>query len=150
EAARFVSSEPRVPTNKLRIATGLREPAIQPAAGFERHAARTPNHGREIDLHRWNSQPEIRSAASHVRDFGGCDGGFGRRAAEIHAGTAEILALGKSDLPARFYKRICQRDSSLASANDQNVEFQALRHTASAREGRAFRVHGRSEHRDVV
>jgi len=97
---------------------GFFEAAIQAVAGFESDRGSALQDGRKIDLNLRNAQSELRGAARQVSDPGGSECSFGRRAAEVNAGSAEVAALGHRNLHASLGEREGQRCGGLSSADD--------------------------------
>ena len=75
----------------------------------------------EIDLDGRNAQSEIASAARKMCHTRRSDCRFCRCASEVHARSAEVLALDQHDPLAQARQRVRQRNASLTAADDRDI-----------------------------
>ena len=77
------------------------------------------------------STPYSLPASGLMRDLCRGDGGFCGRAAEVHARTAEVLALRERDLFSFGRERVGQRDARLPAADYKDIASTVLHLSAS-------------------
>src|SRR6266851_5898398 len=94
------------------------------------HAALALVHPTHVHRHGTGADAVIFRAPSEISDASAGQHGLGRRAADVDAGAADVLALDHRDLPACASERQRERLRRLPGANDDCVELSSA-HGAS-------------------
>ena len=125
---RLVADEDAVAAKERKVG-GRADPRGQAGDGGVDDGVLARLHRLHVDRDRADADSVIGGATRHMRDPGAGDQRFGRRAAVVDAGAAEMLALDQRGFPAGLGQLDGEERPGLTRADDDGVEF--LRHAAS-------------------
>src|SRR6185437_3494760 len=104
-----------------RKAVGILKQPLEVCNGLCNDPFRPLQHRLEIDTDRWNANAVFAGVARNVRDARRGESRLRRRATEIHARSAEVLALRQCNALARMDECARQWRSRLSCTDDENV-----------------------------